>query len=94
MYDSLKNPLHRYIVDYQGFNPLQTLIRYKPSISPATNPLHDPVYGSLSRLRYPKKRRMLPVLPVTFMTPLKQRSKPPPLASHQTTRQRFGVRQS
>src|ERR1700691_4704153 len=29
----LKNPLHRYIVDYQGFNPLQTLIstRYKPA---------------------------------------------------------------
>jgi hypothetical protein len=29
----LKNPLHRYIVDYQVFNPLQTLIstRYKPA---------------------------------------------------------------
>jgi len=25
IYDSSENPLHRYIDDYQGFNPLQTL---------------------------------------------------------------------
>jgi len=32
---SLKNPLHRYIIDYQGFNPLQPLnfFRYRPATS-------------------------------------------------------------
>jgi hypothetical protein len=61
IYDSLKNPLHRYIVDYQGFNPLQTLIstRYKPATGrrPASYEAHQPAVKAAQKPKFRPKAR-------------------------------------